>query len=122
MYQVQCPVCRKLRDVKAKKSWMTGEEPYQNLCKTCCQVGKEKSPEHRAKLSESVKAAQTPELRANKSQFMLEHPEVWEGNIATGNGGGWNKEKSLPPRSDSTKAAISETMKSLKIERKKNES
>jgi hypothetical protein len=77
MYQVKCTKCGKIREVKARKPWMTGEPPYQKICVPCSQKGKVKSEEHKRKLSNSVKAAQTKELLEKKSQFMQSHPELW---------------------------------------------
>ncbi len=78
MYEVVCPVCDGLRTVNAKKTWMKGDAPYLHICKICCQVGKKKTPEHKRKLSEAVKAIQTPELIEKKRQYMLDHPELWD--------------------------------------------
>jgi predicted RNA-binding Zn-ribbon protein involved in translation (DUF1610 family) len=110
MYQVQCPKCGNIRIVKSKKSWMIGRSPFIKECKSCCQVGKEKTEEHRKKLSESTKSLQTEELRQSKSEFMKSHPEIWQENIATGAGGGWNKGMNLPSRDDATKEKISQSM------------
>ncbi len=114
MFEVICPECETLRMVKARKPWMIGDQPYQKICKSCCQAGKEKSDEHKAKLSQSVKAAQTLELLVNKSQYRKDHPELWQGNLVAGAGAGWNKGMTLPELSDETKQKISNTMKQRK--------
>lgn len=77
MNVVRCPNCGQRRTVKAKKPWMTGEQPYEKICKSCCQIGKQKTDEHKAKLSESVKNIQTKEVIESKREFMLQHPELW---------------------------------------------
>lgn len=84
MYQVICPNCQNVREVKAKKNWMQGSAPYPMICKSCCQIGKPKSDETRKKLSESLKAIQTPELLEKKRQYMLDHPECWKGKLKEG--------------------------------------
>jgi hypothetical protein len=81
MFKVICPNCKNLREVKAKKQWMTGEEPYSCLCKTCCQINKLKTQEHKDKISKSVSDYNTEEIRKQKSDFMKEHPELWENNL-----------------------------------------
>ena len=81
MFAVVCPTCLKNRFVKAKKPWMKGIGPYECLCKMCCQIGKEKTQEHKDKLSESAKNAQTKRIRKNKSNFMKQHPELWQKNL-----------------------------------------
>lgn len=110
MFKVKCPECNETRSVKAKKPWMKGEQPYLKICKSCCQVGKEKSEEHKEKLSQSVKAAQTEELIQQKSEFQKNHPELWRENLVAGKGSGWNKGLELPSRSEETKQKISESM------------
>jgi len=111
LYQIQCPKCKNVREVKAKKPWMIGNEPYSKICKSCCQKGKVKTKEHKLKLSKSAHAAQTEELLKKKSEFMKSHPELWKSNLIAGSGGGWNKDKQLPPRSEETKQKISEVMR-----------
>ena len=111
MFQVECPKCGKVRVVKARKKWMVGDSPYQMNCQPCSQKGKPKSEEHKRNLSKSVKAAQTPELLKEKSDFMKNHPELWKGRVATGNGGGWNKGLKMEPRSEETRNKISNSMK-----------
>jgi hypothetical protein len=111
MYQIKCPECGGERSVRARKPWMTGEEPFLKICKSCCQKGKEKTVEWRSKLSESVKAAQTEDIIKRKSQFMKEHPEIWENNLIFGYSAGWNKGLNMPKLSESTKQKISESMK-----------
>jgi hypothetical protein len=113
MFQVQCPECSKIREVKAKKSWMQGEPPYTKICKACCQP-KTKTEEHKQKLKEAIKQLQTPEVLEKKKQFMLEHPEHWQKKLIPGKGGGWNKGLKLPPKSDETKNKISDSMKNRK--------
>lgn len=76
MFKVICPVCKEIREVAARKPWMVGEAPYEKRCKRHAE-GKQKSPEHRAKLSASIKALQTEEVREKKRQYMLAHPEYW---------------------------------------------
>ena len=121
MYQVKCPECGQERIVKAKKDWMN--DGLVKICKACCQKGKEKTPEWRAKLSESAKAIQTEEVIKRKSQFMKDHPEVWDGNLVFGHSAGWNKGIELPDRSEETKQKISESMrKTLEEKRRANES
>lgn len=110
MYQVKCPECGGERSVRAKKPW-TGEQPFLKICKSCCQKGKEKTPEWRAKIAESMKALQTEEVVKKKSQFMKDHPEAWEGNLVFGHSAGWNKGVEMPERSEETKHKISESMK-----------
>lgn len=83
MHDVMCPECEEIRQVKAKKPWMKGEPPYGKICKVCCQLGKEKTEEHKQKLSESVKALQTEKVLERKSEFMKAHPEIWQENIRT---------------------------------------
>jgi hypothetical protein len=90
---------------------MVGAEPYEKICKSCCQQGKEKTEEHRAKLSESIKATQTEEVLNRKSQYNQDHPEVWKGKLVAGQGGGWNKGLSLPARDEETRQKISKSMK-----------
>jgi hypothetical protein len=111
MFQVKCPNCQKFREVKSKQPWMVGNPPYEKLCKSCCQVGKEKTEDHKRKLSESVKKTQTEEVLKKKSEFMKSHPEVWSANLIAGQGAGWNEGMELPERSDETKEKISESMK-----------
>ncbi|NBT59862.1 hypothetical protein EBT16_13870 [bacterium] len=91
MYQVKCPECGRERSVRAKKKWMEGEPPFIKICMSCCQIGKKKSLETLAKLSEIAKRQQTPELIEKKRQFMKDHPECWQGKLVPGLGGGWNK-------------------------------
>lgn len=114
MFQVVCPECGDARQVKAKKPWMVGEPPYQKICKRCCQLGKEKSEEHKAKLSESVKALQTDQLRQEKSDYMKSHPEVWQSNLIPGAGSAWNKGLKTGPMDEETKEKISKSMKERK--------
>ena len=118
MYQVKCPECGGERSVRARKPWMTGEQPFMKICKSCCQKGKEKTPEWRAKLSESVKALQTEEVIKRKSQFMKDHPEVWEENLIFGQTAGWNKGIKMRDCSEETKHKISESMKKTLKEKK----
>ena len=118
MYQVKCPECGQERIVKAKKDWM--KDGLVKICKACCQKGKEKTLEWRARLSESVKALQTEEVIKRKSQFMKDHPEVWEGNLVFGHSAGWNKGAELPKRSEETKQKISESMKKTIKNKKEN--
>jgi len=114
MFEVKCPECDHVRKVSAKKPWMKGQQPFIKICKSCCQVGKEKSEEHKAKLSESAKNAQTPEILSQKSEFQKAHPEIWQNNLIAGKGAGWNKGLQLPARSEETKQKISETLKDTK--------
>jgi hypothetical protein len=114
MFQIICPECGDERQVKAKKPWMKGDAPYSKVCKSCCQIGKEKTEEHKAKLSESVKSIQTDEVLKRKSDYMKSHPEVWQANLIPGQGAAWNKGIELQPRSEETKAKISQTMKQRK--------
>lgn len=116
MYQVKCPKCGQERIVKAKKDWM--KDGLVKTCKACCQKGKEKTPEWRAKLSESAKAIQTEEVIKRKSQFMKDHPEVWEGNLVFGQTAGWNKGIKMQKCSEETKNKISESMKKTLKEKK----
>ena len=116
MFQVICPECGETRQVKARKLWMTGEPPYQKLCKRCCQVGKEKSEEHKSKLSVAVSALQTKELRKKKSEFMKLHPEIWRSHLIPGKGAAWNKGTQTGPMDEETKQKISESMKERKSE------
>jgi len=99
---------------------MTGEQPFLKICKSCCQKGKEKTPEWRSKLSESVKAAQTAGIIKRKSQFMKEHPEIWEKNLIFGCSAGWNKNLEMSKLSDETKQKISESIKKTLKNKKKN--
>lgn len=55
---------------------MPGTEPFEKRCKKHAE-GKQKSPEHRNKLSKAIKELQTEEVRNRKSEFMLDHPELW---------------------------------------------
>ena len=84
MYQIKCPQCSILREVKAKKPWMKGEQPYEKICKSCCQIGKQTSEETREKIRVSVKALQTDDVLKRKSEFMRSHPEFWKGNLKEG--------------------------------------
>lgn len=84
MHQVICPKCENVREVKAKKPWMVGSQPYPMICKACCQLGKPKSDETKKKLSQAVKAVQTPEVLKKKSLYMLTHPEHWKGKLKEG--------------------------------------
>ena len=111
MYQIKCPDCSGERSVRAKKPWMIGEQPFLKICKSCCQKGKEKTPEWRSKLSKSLKAVQTEDVLKRKSQFMKEHPEVWENNLIFGYSAGWNKDLEMSKLSEETKQKISESMK-----------
>ncbi len=82
MYEVICPQCGDTRTVKAKKPWMKDqEEPFEKMCKPCSMTGKTHSQETRNKLSQIAKAQQTPELLQFKSQFMKDHPELWQNNL-----------------------------------------
>lgn len=114
MFQVVCPECGNERQVQAKKKWMEGNAPYSKICKSCCQAGKEKTEEHKAKLSESVKALQTEEVLKKKSDFMKSHPEVWQQNLIPGQGAAWNKGLKTGPKDEETKQKISESMKKRK--------
>jgi hypothetical protein len=116
MYQVKCPECGQERIVKAKKDWM--KDGLIKICKACCQKGKEKTLECRAKLSEAVKRLQTEEVISKKSQFMKDHPEVWGANLVFGQGAGWNKGVEMDERSEETKQKISESMKKTLAEKK----
>lgn len=120
MYKIKCTECGEERSVKARKPWMTGEQPFLKICKSCCQKGKEKTPEWRYKLSESVKATQTEDVIKRKSQFMKEHPEIWENNLIFGCSAGWNKNLEMSKLSDETKQKISESMKKTLKNKKKN--
>lgn len=113
MFSVKCPTCNELREVEAKKPWMKGVSPYSKLCPRCCQK-KPKSAEHKQKLSESVAAANTPDIRKKKSEYAKAHPEIWNKNLVAGKGGGWNKNLSLPPRSEETKAKIGDGVRAAK--------
>lgn len=84
MFQVICPICNQVRIVEAKQKWMEGNQPFEHLCRPCSMRSKIKSEEHRKKLSESVKKAQTEDLLSKKSQFMLQHPEFWKGKLLEG--------------------------------------
>jgi hypothetical protein len=119
MYQIKCPVCETERSVKAKKKWMEGTPPFVNICKSCCQKGKEKSPETIAKLSESAKKLQTLELLEKKSRFMKDHPEYWENNLIAGSGAGWNRGLTVGPTPEEVKKNISEGMRKASKKRKK---
>lgn len=110
MYEVFCPECRRTRTVKTRKPWMEGEPPFQRPCKSCCQIGKEVSPETRAKLSEIAKQSQTEELRAHKSDVQKERYEAGVSNLIPGAGGGWNKDVLMGPRTEETKKRISDSM------------
>jgi hypothetical protein len=114
MHRVECPECHQTREVKARKPWMTGDEPYRQTCKSCCQVGKEKPEETRLKLSLSVSAAQTDELRQQKSDTQKALYESGQSNLIAGVGGGWNKGCELPSLSEETKAKIAEGVKKAK--------
>ena len=117
MYEVVCPTCKTLRTVKAKKPWMVGGSPYEKICKVCCQVGKEKSDEHKRKLSESSKNAQTPEMLEQKSKFMLEHPELWKGKLKEGGA----EEHCLGKKhTEETKLMIGESVKKAKAHKEVN--
>lgn len=120
MYEVICPQCKIIRQVRAKKPWMVGDSPYSKICKSCCQVGKVKSDEHKQKLSESIKQLQTEEVIARKSKFGKEHPENWMGKLKVGSeeNGPWNKGKTLGPRTEETKKKISESTRGKKKNRR----
>ena len=77
MFDVVCPSCHTVRQVRAKKPWMKGLSPYEKICKKCCQAGKPKTESTKRKLSKSAKKAQTPEVLQRKSDFMITHPEFW---------------------------------------------
>jgi hypothetical protein len=81
MFNVICPECKEIRTVAAKKVWMIGNQPYEKICKACCQKGKIKSEATRKKLSEAVMALQTEEVLQRKSEYMKAHPEHWQGKI-----------------------------------------
>ena len=127
MFEVRCPECQERRMVAARKPWMKGEAPYEKICKSCCQVGKVKTEDHLRKLSDSVKKAQTPELLKKKSQFMRDHPELWENLQPELGSEAWAGQhhteeakeamsKAMQGRSVSlkTRAKISKSMKKLK--------
>jgi len=118
MYQIKCPECGGERSVRAKKPWMVGDEPFLKICKSCCQKGKEKTLEWRAKLSDSAKAIQTEEVIKRKSQFMKDHPEVWGGNLVFGQTAGWNKGIKMGATPEETKRKISESMKKTLAKKK----
>lgn len=84
MHQLTCPNCQKSREVRAKKPWMTGEPPYEKICKPCSQLGRPKSVETKRKLSEALKSIQTVEVLEKKRQYMLDHPEHWRGKLKEG--------------------------------------
>lgn len=113
MFRILCDQCNTERTVQAKKPWMIGEEPYIKICKSCCQLGKEKTQDHRDKLSASVKAAQTDELLKKKSKFQIDS-ENWKNNLIAGQGAGWNLGISTGSPSEETKAKISQSMKNRK--------
>lgn len=118
MFEVHCPgPCGKTRTVRAKKPWMVGDGPFEKLCRSCSQLGKEKSDEHKQKLAEAVREAQTPELLHQKSEYRKAHPEIWQ-HCLTGQGGGWNKGLKLPPRSDETKQKIGEGVHRASVNKK----
>jgi hypothetical protein len=114
MFDVVCPKCGELRQVKAKKTWMQGFPPFENLCKKCCQEGKSKTEEHKRKLSESQKLAQTEERRKELSEYRKAHPETWQDNLVAGAGAGWNEGLETGPLSEEVKDKISETLKQTK--------
>lgn len=114
MFEVKCPQCGDVRLVKAKKPWMQGETPYAKICKSCCQIGKEKSEEHKRKLSESVAALQTEEVRQQKSEHQKSLCQSGKSNLIAGQGSGWNTGIELGSPSDETKAKISQSMKNRK--------
>lgn len=116
---VRCEVSRVQSSTtsEGEKALDDGEQPYSKICKACCQIGKEKTEEHKAKLSASVKAAQTEELLQRKSEYRKEHPEVWQDQLVPGAGAGWNKGLTLPSRSEETKQKISESVKATKAKK-----
>jgi len=120
MYEIKCPVCGQKRSVRAKKPWMSGEPPFSKICKSCCQKGKEKTPEWRSKLSESIRILQTEEVLQKKSQFMKDHPEVWKENLIFGQSAGWNKGKKMPKTSDEIRKKISDSLKTTLRKKKDN--
>lgn len=93
---------------------MQGEAPFAKICKSCCQLGKEKTVECRQKLSLAMHELQTEEVLNRKSQYMKDHPEIWQSNLIAGRGAGWNKNLELPARSEETKEKISQAMKDRK--------
>jgi hypothetical protein len=107
---VLCPTCGQSRTVKAKKPWMVGEQPYKKICKSCCQVGKQKTDEHRAKLSQSVKNTQNKEVIERKREFMLQNPDLWVKPEPELGQDAWRGKH----HSDESKKKISEGVKSAK--------
>ena len=114
MFQVECPTCKTSRSVKAKKPWMQGEDPYLKICKSCCQTGKEKSAEHRQKLSFSVQLTQTDEVRQHKSEIQKEIYRSGKSNLIAGQGAGWNEGIQTGTPSEETREKISKSMKKRK--------
>lgn len=113
MFEVYCPGCNETRHVKDRQKWMKDEiEPFVRDCKRCCQK-KPKSDEHKANLSTSIKAIQTPEVIQRKKQYSEDHPELRR-HLIPGQGGGWNKGLILPARSEETKQKISDGVKQSK--------
>ncbi|MFK5283889.1 hypothetical protein ACI3PL_30360, partial [Lacticaseibacillus paracasei] len=72
--------CEIIREVENKQVWMKGEEPFIRNCRPCSNKGT-KTLEHCEKISASVKKTQTPEVLEKKSQFMKDHPEIWQQNL-----------------------------------------
>lgn len=93
---------------------MQGEAPYSKICKSCCQIGKEKTEEHRLKLSISVSLAQTDELRQQKSEHQKALLQSGKSNLVAGAGAGWNEGIKTGSPSKETKEKISQSMKNRK--------
>ena len=107
MYEVQCPVCNKVRIVK---TW-NGDSgpPYIRKCRICTQLNQ--SVETREKKSKALKGVTKPaEYSERLKKRHLEDPSLRKHLIA-GQGAGHNKGQITGPMSEVTKKKISESMK-----------
>lgn len=105
MHEVICSQCKQTRVVKAKKTWMIGEPPYEKVCKSCCQTGKKLSEETISKLS-----VPKPEGFGEKVSLQHKKNPHLKDTLVAGAGAGWNRGLEMTPRSDETKKQISESM------------
>lgn len=108
MPEINCPKCGKPRTVS--------EVVYKRLlknpkwCRSCSQIANQ-TPEQRDKIRAALTGRpKSEEMRHKLSEYMKAHPEAWQGRVATGAGGGWNKGLSLSPRSEETKEKIRQSM------------
>jgi len=95
---VICPECKSSREMKQNCYFGKMEKPYEQVCKSCAQKGKEISEEQRDKISQSLTGRElTQDHRDNISKYWKEHPDcISRENLIPGIGGGWNSGLKTP--------------------------